>query len=261
MLAHVHIMKTAGQTVRGILRQSYVGTHCDLLARRKAKSSDLAWARRFYPELRSIAGHGVVPHSDLHVADKSLRYFTFMRDPVQRCVSHYQFSSPKKRSFPAFEEWIKDYSNFQTRILCGTENAKLAIEILEERIEFVGLVERFNESLVLWQAWSGSEDLNLRYQSINIAQDNTIKKRLLGDPKTVALIQECHQQDEEVFRYARDVIYPRQVKKFGPSLAKTVADLEDELPGPMVLSFQQFVACAKRNVVYKPATRILRRAA
>lgn len=260
MLAHVHIMKTAGQTVRRILRQSFVGTHCDLLARRKAKASDLAWARRFYPELKSIAGHGVVPHSDLHEEEPSLRYFTFMRDPVQRCVSHYQFSSPKKRHFPAFEEWIRDYSNFQTRVLCGKEDAKLAIEILEERVEFVGLMERFNESLVLLQAWCGLESLNLHYTSINVATDNTIKKRLLGDSKVMSLIQEFHQQDQEVFRYARDVIYPRQVKKFGPTLAQVVHDLEAELPGPRILSFQQFVAAAKRNVFYKPATRILRQA-
>jgi len=261
MLAHVHIMKTAGQTVRGILRQSFVGTHCDLLARRGATTRDLIWARRFYPELKSIAGHGVLPHANLHQAEPSLRYFTFLRDPVQRCVSHYQFSFPKKRHFPPFEEWIREHANFQTQILCGTEDACRAIEVLEKRIEFVGLVERFNESLILLQQWCGDQTLDLHYQSINVATDNTIKKRLLSDPKVMALIEEFHQQDCEVFRYARDVIYPRQTKQFGPLLAQAVADLEAELPGPTILSFQQFVAAAKRNVLYKPMTKFLHRAA
>ena len=261
MLAHVHIMKTAGQTVRGILRQSYRGRHCDLLARRLATVSDLHWAQRFYRELQSIAGHGVLPHANLEASGLALRYFTFMRDPLQRCVSHYQFSSPKRPDYPPFEEWIRSFSNFQTKILCGSEEAQRAIEILEEKIEFVGLVERFNESLVLLKHWSGDSCLDLHYRSVNVAADNTIKQRLLADAKIVALIHECHEQDNIVFRYARDVIYPRQVKKFGPGLQQAVADLEHELPGNAILSFEQFVASAKRNVIYKPLTRILRRAA
>ena len=52
----------------------------------------------------------------------------------------------------------------------------------------------------------------------------------------------------------------RQVKQFGAGLAQNVAELEADLPGPVILSFQQFVAAAKRNVVYKPMTRLLRRA-
>ncbi len=260
MLAHVHIMKTAGQTVRGILRQSFGSTHCDVLARRKASPNDITWAQKFYPDLKSIAGHGVLTHANLENAGVDLQYFTFLREPLQRCVSHYQFSSPKKSNFPDFEKWLPTNANFQCRILCGEENASRAIEVLERQIKFVGLVERFNESLVLLQDWCG-EELDLHYRSINVATDNTIKKRLLSDPKIMAQIEAANDQDYQVYRYARDVIYPRQLAKFGPNLNQAVGDLEAELPGPVILSFQQFVASAKRNMVYKPMTRIFHKAA
>jgi len=56
MLAHVHIMKTAGQTFRGILRQSFPGRHCDLMAgHRPATASDIRWARHFYPGLKKAS--------------------------------------------------------------------------------------------------------------------------------------------------------------------------------------------------------------
>jgi len=188
MLAHVHIMKTAGQTFRLILRQSFPGRHCDLMAQKVATAADIRWARRFYPGLKSVAGHCVVPHADLHEAGP-IRYFTFFRDPVQRCASHYQFSMERKPKRIAFEKWILEKTNFSTRVLCGTDNADQAIETLEKKIGFVGFVERFNESLVLFEQWCGEKDVDIRYRSVNVAADNTIKNEILSDTKVVALIR------------------------------------------------------------------------
>jgi hypothetical protein len=261
MLAHVHIMKTAGQTICGILRQSFPGNHCDLVVPRPAGAKDVRWARRFYPQLQSIAGHCVVPYGDLEEAGLKPRYFTFLRDPVQRCVSHYQFSVQKNSCRLAFEEWLARHANFQTRTLCNAADADRAIELLERRVGFVGLVERFNESLVLLGAWCGQGQMDLRYRARNIAADNRIKCKLLGDERTVARIEQCHAEDQRLFRYVRDVIYPRQIARFGPGLTAAREELEAALPGPTILSFQQFVASAKRNMLYKPLTRYARKAA
>jgi hypothetical protein len=261
MLAHVHIMKTAGQTFRSILRQSFPGRHCDLIVGRPATASDIRWAKRFYPELKSIAGHCVVTDTDLEQAGYQPRYFTFLREPVQRCVSHYQFSMQRAGRRIPFQQWLPEHFNFQTRILSKTQDARQAIEVLDRKIGFVGLVERFNESLVLFRKWCGDEELNIRYRPQNIATDNSIKQELLGNPKIVAQIEECHQQDRILYAHARDVVYPRQVKQFGPALKAELVELEKSLPGPTILSFNHFVATAKRNMLYKPLTRYIRKAA
>jgi hypothetical protein len=261
MLAHVHIMKTAGQTFRAILRQSFPGQHCDLIATNVATAADIQWAKRFYTGLKSIAGHCVRPFTDLDDAGLEPRYFTFLRDPIQRCASHYQFSMERKPKRVPFEQWVLRKTNFHTRILSDSEDAGRAIEILEKRIGFVGFVERFNESLVLFERWCGDEQVNIQYRSVNIAPDNRIKQEILGDPRCVALMEECHQADRAVYAYARDVIYARQVKQFGPTLPAKLQELEDSLPGPTILSFKHFAATAKRDMLYKPLTRYVRRAA
>jgi len=261
MLAHVHIMKTAGQTICRILRQSFPGNHCDLVVPRPATAYDVRWAKRFYPGLKSIAGHCVVPYSDLEQAGFAPRYFTFLRDPVERCTSHYQFSVQRNGCRQRFDRWLTLHTNYQTQTLSNTQQASRAIEILEQRIGFVGLVERFNESLVLLRHWCGQGQLDVRYRSRNIAADNHIKRQLLADPETIARIREYHEGDYELYAYARDVVYPRQAQRFGPGLAAAVAELEDSLPGPTILSFNQVVASAKRNMLYKPLTRYRLKAA
>jgi len=261
MLAHVHIMKTAGQTFRSILRQSFPGKHCDLIATKLASPADIRWAKRFYPGLKSIAGHCVRPYIDLEETGLKPRYFTFLRDPIQRCASHYQFSMERKPQRVPFEEWVLSTSNYHTRMLTDAEDADRAIEILESTIGFVGLVERFNESLVLFERWCDDKELNIQYRSINIAPSNRIKQEILSNPKHVALIQERHQADHAVYSYARDVIYARQVKQFGPKLPAKLLELEDSLPGPPILSFKLLAATAKRDMLYKPLTRYVRRAA
>jgi len=260
MLAHVHIMKTAGQTICGILRRSFAGNHCDLVVPRPARAKDIRWAQRFYPGLRSIAGHCVVPYADLETAGFRPRYFTFLRDPIERCVSHYQFSVLKDGCQQPFPRWLKQHANFQTQILSNAADADRAIEILESKIGFVGLVEHFNESLVLLRHWAGAE-LDVRYRSRNIALDNQIKRKLLSDPQTVARIRECHVEDQRVYEYARNVAYPRQIARFGPGLTAALEELEASLPAEATLSLEQFVASAKRNMLYKPLTRYISKAA
>ena len=75
VLVFIHINKTAGTTLRYILRSSYGARHCDVepVARargrtRRFSTSDLAARPPFYPRLASIAGHRISGHTDLEEA-------------------------------------------------------------------------------------------------------------------------------------------------------------------------------------------------
>ena len=255
MLAHVHVMKTAGQTLREILRQSFTGRHCDMRASGSyATAADLRWALQLYPRLKSISGHHVVPYSDLEDSGRQIRYFTFLREPVARFASHYQFSCHNASRLLPFDEFLERFANYQTRHLSNTAQADRAIEMLEEKIEFVGLMERFSESLVLLKRWSG-EPLDLPCRSQNIAASNEIKQRLLADPKAVKQICAAHREDQRVYEYAKAVIYQRQVAQFGPGLAGAVRELDQAAPTASILSFSRLLATAKRDLLYKPLTK------
>lgn len=245
MLAHIHIMKTAGQTVCDILRASFGADHCDIRSGAVATRADIDFARRFYPRLRSIAGHGIRPRGDL-VDVPSIRFFTFLRDPVSRCLSHYQFERQRNGKQIEFLPWLEQNANYQTRILTGSENAEQAIETLEKGVGLVGFVEEFDTSLQLLQGWSG-EELQLAYRSRNMAKDETIKADVLADPRNVEAMRNYHTADDLVYRYALDVIWPRQLEKYAVD-QRTGERGQNTIP--------MVYAALKRNLVYKPISNL-----
>jgi hypothetical protein len=267
LLAYVHVMKTGGQTMCDILRQSFPGRHCDLQARGAATAGDLRFARKFYPRLRSIAGHGVVPLGDLDSACDSIRYFLFLRDPVERCVSHYQYRRNKDETAD-FESWLARYANYQARFLCRSRgddergprivDAGRAIEVIERHVGFVGLQERFDESLVLLRRWVADARFDIAYRSRNVASSNEVRKQILGDPRTVEMIRAHHVEDEKLYRHVRDVVYPRQVAQYGSPLAADVSALRARIPAPQSRIVPRAIAAVKRGVFYKPLARAFR---
>jgi hypothetical protein len=264
LLAYVHIMKTGGQTMCDILRQSFPGRHCDLQVKGVATAGDLRFARRFYPRLRSIAGHGVVPPSDLATDCDSIRFFAFLRDPVERCISHYQYRRNKDETSD-FEAWLALNAEYQTRFLCRKHDAAdpwsmpadadRAIEVVERHLGFVGLQERFDESLLLLRRWVADERFDIEYRSRNVARSGALRERLLGDARVVAMIEAHHVQDAKLYRHVRDVVYPRQVQCYGPGLAADVGELKRRLPAPQKRVLARALASVQRGLLYKPLAR------
>ncbi|MFO1407696.1 MAG: hypothetical protein U1F08_09225 [Steroidobacteraceae bacterium] len=267
LLAYVHVMKTGGQTMCDILRQSFPGRHCDLQAEGVANADDLRFARRFYPGLRSVAGHGVVPLGDLGRDGARLRYFMFARDPVARCVSHYQYRRNKDERSD-FEPWLERHANYVTRFLCrGREDRELArvvpdagraIEAIDRHVGFVGLQERFDESLVMLARWIGDPDFDPAYRARNVARATGVRGGILSDPRLVALIEEHHREDAKVHRHVLDVVYPRQVEAYGAGLDADVAAFRRRLPAPQARLLRRGLAAAKRGLLYKPLARAFR---
>jgi hypothetical protein len=229
-------------------------------------SHDLRLARRFYPGLKSIAGHGVVPLGNLAPACDSIRYFLFLRDPVERCVSHYQYRRNKDETSD-FEPWLEKYANYQSRFLLRTRgpggswpavaDAARAIEVIERHVGFVGLQERFDESLVLLARWVGDPAFDIAYRARNVASSSGIRGHILGDPRTVDMIRRYHVEDEKLYRHVRDVLYPRQAAQYGATLEADVADLRSRLPAPQRRILSRSLAAVKRGILYKPVARAL----
>jgi len=267
LIAYAHVMKTGGQTMCDILRQSFPGRHCDVQADGVVTPDDLRFARRFYPSLRSIAGHGVVPLGDLASAGESIRYFLFLRDPVERCVSHYQYRRNKDETSD-FEPWLEKFADYQSRFLCRTRepggswpavaDAARAIEVIDRHVGFVGLQERFDESLVLLRDWVADPEFDIEYRARNVASSGETRRQILGDPRMVEMIRAHHVEDEKLYRHARDVLYPRQVAQHGATLSADVVALRARLPAPQRRVLARSFAAAKRGMFYKPLARALR---
>ena len=122
-----------------------------------------------------------------------------MRDPVERVLSTYRHLA---RFGECDMNGIKDLAkhtqgnNFQTRLLAGGKiNLELAIENIDKHFSAVGILEMFDESILLMQktlSWS------IPYYVIENPSHNLIKLHDL-DASTVDTIKEYNQVDIELY--------------------------------------------------------------
>ncbi len=262
MLAFVHIEKTAGMSVQQVLKRSFGMRFCAIdrwrLSDDRFTARDLRELRLLYPRLDAISGHWIKPYADLDQACPDLRYWTLLREPLVRCASHFQHQQ-RMGWVSSFERWIDDdhYRNFQTKKLVGCEDVEAAIRLLEDRFLFVGLSERFDESMLLLQRLVGGKQLDITYTAQNVARDPSTSQKLLRDTKTRKQLEEANRADQQLYAYVRDQLYPRQVAEFGPDLAEALAQAR-ESNRPTLFDLNRRASDLKRYALYKPAVYLSR---
>ena len=266
MLVFIHINKTGGRTVRYILRSSFGPRHCEAEpwhARWTGlpfASRDLPRLRKLYPNLESIAGHRVRGFVDLNENGTEFRYFTFMREPLKTCASRFQYNVQYRgKKDLVFEEWIqKEWPrNHQTKMIAGTADADEAIRIIKEKPIFVGLTERFDESLLLLKRLTAN-DLNIYYERVNVARDNTLATKLLSTASTQQMLIDANQSDLALYNYVRTVVYTAQQREYGPSLEADVVNYQ-ESSGSKFNSRNLTLSRMKQYMLYKPMLYLSRK--
>ena len=231
MLAFIHIQKAAGTTLKWVLRSSFGLRHLDVepwharFTPDPFAAHDLERVLRFFPHLQSIHGHRVVAYADLDRIRPDIKYFTFMREPLSQCASWYQYLVQKRgQTDLVFEEYIQTAfpRNRQTTLLAGTDDVEVAIRVIREQDVYVGLVERFDESLFLLKALV-ADNLNIAYQRRGVAPKDELAKSLLASERTRQMIVEATQADQQLYEYVKKELYPSYRREYGDSLH---ADLE-----------------------------------
>jgi hypothetical protein len=265
MLVFVHINKTAGSTVRYILRSSYGVRHCDVEPWHSAHDdppfslSDLRRLRRLYPKLASIAGHRVTGFVDLGGDGADVDYFTILRDPVRLCASRFQYHvDHRQKKHLVFDEWIQQdwLRNAQTQRIAGTQSADDAIRVIAERSMFVGLTERFDESMVLLKALRAN-DLDIAYSPVNVAKKGSIAASLLEDERSRQALVDANQADLVLYEYVSDELFPALERAYGTGLEETVR----EYKSASAKTFNRrnlTLSRLKRHGLYRPALRLYR---
>lgn len=266
MLAFAHIQKTAGTTVSRILRRSFGLGHWDVEPWIQGddyfdtvySADDHRWVAHLHPSLDSIAGHQVKPFSDVGQICPDIQYFTFLRDPVRRTASHFQHMKQRMGYEESFGTWIGNevMHDVQTRHLCGTDDADHAIAILENRCFFVGLLECFDESMVLLRRKVGHERLDIRYVARNRAPRSEISRSLLQDPEARAKLEAANRADSKVFAYVRDELFPQQRRESAKGLEDELQRFQARNQTPPRSNLRSIANLARRNLVYKPLLRV-----
>jgi len=260
VLVFIHINKTADSTVRYILRSSYGMRHCEAEPWRAAwdgpfTAADLHGLRRIYPRLASIAGHRLTGCVDLDGAGRDLRYFTFLRDPLKLTASRFQYHVEHRGMRDlVFEEWVQRewLRNPQTRQIGGTARVEDAIRTIENKGIFVGLTERFDESVLMLKCLR-APDLDIRYTPVNVAKSSRLAQELLADPRAREAIVAVNVADVALYEYAKTELYPAIVREYGGSLEAALSDLRAQGSG----SFSRPLLRLHRKASTRPVVRAL----
>lgn len=235
-LIFLHVPKCGGTTLTNVLSQNFPQERCFHLSNSIAGSREKLASK---PEserakLKLIAGHLSYGWHEL-LPGKS-KYFTFIRDPIDRIVSQYNYV----RFRSVYKHYLRDIvekenmsigryvesgvcdelNNGQVRLLAGIEDIiqepygkskitygsndsallEKALENIDRHFLLVGLQDRFNESLVLLK-----KRLKLRrvgYISHNVGKRDY--RKILPTPEEIELIRSYNQLDLELCRLMRE---------------------------------------------------------
>ncbi len=152
--------------------------------------------------------------------DPSIKYVTFLRDPVERIISHYYFvlrsnehflhQTVKNKKMSLLEYAKSDLSweldNCMTRMISGLQNIEinqcndshydLAVKNLESYFRVIGIVERYDESLILLKNELGWKEYPY-YQKLNQTErTHSVSK------KTKEKIAERNRYDVQLYDWA-----------------------------------------------------------
>jgi len=256
-LAFTHIPKTAGTTLNYLLQKNF-GPKLNAIIPRKGgvyNYKNFKNDRLIYPNLSCISGHGLKPFIDYKEFDANLRWFTFLRDPIKRFVSQYihqQTSSSDKFNMP-IKDWASKYerSNWQVKWIAGEEDLEAAKQIIREKFIFIGLTERFNESLNIFKILL-SHNFNLQFdvnysQPKMVARDNSLKKKLLIDD--IAELNEFYLEqndlDIKLYDFVLEHFFENQLQNIDQNIiTKNNRDFKN------FANLNLFKL--KRNLIYKP---------
>lgn len=273
MYAFAHIDKTGGSTLKSILRRSFGSRHCDFrvpMSKRHKEGldhrvtidiDDLRRLQRVYRHLAGIAGHNVKAHDGLGKQRPDLRFFTFLRDPVARFRSHFLTRSNSFRR-EDFDRWASGtwLHNWQARMIAGEPNAEKAIELLSSRIGFVGLTERFDESVLMLGQWLQEPGFRPEYRRLNrhiehvhpseIALKQERTQFLYTDALRSQML-ELNAEDLKIYEYAVTTVFPRQIEAYEGCMESDLQAFQQRQQSKKLLA-ESVWGRIMRNYVYKP---------
>jgi hypothetical protein len=228
LIAFVHIPKTAGTTMSAMIEAQYspaeiykINFNGSLKQIRNFKTA----LRQRHDTLRLVRGHMDFAWSTF--MPPGTRFFTLLRDPVERVMSHY-YHYRQETATPlhplamrsSLLQWVRDcgideMDNGQTRRLagalplpCGAVTSKTLEQAkanLAEKFAVVGLTERFEESQILIHR---EFDWPLRRYPKRRVNAKRAQRDEVAD-EVLREIENCNRYDLELYRFAVELFEKR----------------------------------------------------
>lgn len=211
----VHIERAGGTTLHYILQgciPGYLGLHPWYYWTNEYENGfrvqELKVLLKIAPWVRGIGGHTVKPYYEYeNIIGKSVAYVTFIRDPVARYISHYNYQKKCMNINWTMQSFIaeKRFSNFQTVRIAGKPCLDTAIKILEKKFTFVGLIEDYVKSV---QKMCSTLSIPCPTKE-SVLKKNSVKSHYEHNEKTLRKIKKENSLDIRLYNYVVKNIWPK----------------------------------------------------
>jgi len=151
IFAHLHIPKCGGTTVADVLSRNFgagLSTTNSILNDYQYNAAQIARIIDSHPQLKCITGHKLSLDLPFDRKDLDIHAFTWIRDPVDRFVSHYFYHRSHTNLVPEaktmnlleYTEWAlkyknqKMYINGQTKFLSGGSMKTIRSMVKDEKL-------------------------------------------------------------------------------------------------------------------------------
>ena len=231
MLCYVHIPKTGGTTTNYMLGSSlgasFLVPEPWVDARRVISPADLLLLKKWMPWVKHISSHYIRAYSGLERVQPDIIFFTIMREPVARYISHYYHLKDKSFRVSNFYEFMsnKAWRNIQIKYIAGCEDVEKAKQLLRENFVYVGLLERIDETLVMMRKMMADIPLDVRYGPAKNVANRRRKEQEIWErwDEYEAQVTANNWADIELYHFVKEELYPSQQKQYGPTLANDLA--------------------------------------
>lgn len=268
----VHIEKAAGMTLHALLRNNFPFSYVTVTpwylwsneVGAELTAEEVRGLARALPNLRGFGGHTTRSYCGYAEAvGRAVRYFTFLREPIARYVSHYKHQVHAMNKGWTLDTFLNErrFDDYMTVRLAGCRDVERAKRQLREAFCCVGLMERFDESLLLLRSALGYPTMDLRYQRENESRAPGGGREALGDPSVQERLRSANRLDLELYRFACEELYPAQVEAYGAGLSADLTALQTANRGYRFPAWRRAAWTAYRRLLTRPIESWLHRRA
>ena len=237
IFVHIHIPKCGGTTVLDLLSRNFgadLGNVNSILNDYQYDAVQVARIIDYFPQLKCLTGHKLSLDLPFYREDMDIKAFTWIRDPVDRFVSHYFYHrnhttlvpEAKTMDLAEYAEWAlkhgnqEMYINGQTKFLSGGSIDTIRSMVNDEKI-FLFPLSKLQESFYTLARKFPKTFLDIELKNKNISMKDQVLPNHFRD-----LVLPFVEQDMCLLALAKETKLegsrPQTPERFPSNVSKTI---------------------------------------